>query len=382
MYVEEEDYEHFKRDEVNYLNKLNYQFNLNQRFVNVKDDEGNYFKCQTPFLKVLKPVHVTLNKKKTIAKKYIILELSDDLDFNHQIGDFTFIINKIHEISQEKIRENSMEWFNTEFDEIGLDIKVRRPIEQQRECEFIRICIPQNKQIEEEINLLQKGDYILSNIFFRGLKVSNDYINEEWEMNDFITQEKYEQFKKTDLLYEDIENMEKITTIMEDEYQQELNEVNENKEEIKNELNENKEEINNELNETDEIKNELNENNEETKNESNENDENKQIVKHEFEEMSMVEVNNGECEQEIIIETKNSITYNENDENKEEIINNDNIEEENIKKKNKEKKVKKENKSEKKDVKDRIKENKIKKLTNSSMTSEQVIKKNKKLLFF
>jgi hypothetical protein len=359
MYVEEEDYEHFKRDEVNYLNKLNYQFNLNQRFVNVKDDEGNYFKCQTPFLKVLKPVHVTLNKKKTIAKKYIILELSDDLDFNHQIGDFTFIINKIHEISQEKIRENSMEWFNTEFDEIGLDIKVRRPIEQQRECEFIRICIPQNKQIEEEINLLQKGDYILTNIFFRGLKVSNDYINEEWEMNDFITQEKYEQLKKTDLLYEDIENMEKITTIIEDEYQHEVNEVNENKEENKNELNE------------------INENKEETENELN-----KEVVKNEFEEMSLIEVNNGECEQEIIIETKNSITYNDINENKEEIINNDNIEEENIKKKNKEKKVRKENISENKNVKDRIKENKLKKLTNNSITSEQVIKKNKKLLFF
>ena len=198
----EEDYEKFTKNDINNLTNLNFDFNLNERFVHVKDNEGNYFKCQTPFLKILKPLHITLNKKKTIAKKYIILETRDDLDFNNQIGEFMFIINKIHEISQEKIREKSMDWFNTEFDDIGLDIKVKRPIDQQKDSEFIKISI--NKDLEE-VTKLNKGEYILCDIIFKGLKISNDYIMEEWELTNFITQEIFDEMQNTEYMNEKLE---------------------------------------------------------------------------------------------------------------------------------------------------------------------------------
>jgi len=364
MYVEEEDYDNFKREEVNYLSDLRYEFNLNQRFVNVRNDEGKNFRCQTPFLKVLKPIHVTLNKKKTIAKKYIILETNDDLDFNNQIGDFLFIVNKIHEISQEKIKENSLEWFNTEFDEIGLDIKVKRPIDQQKDSEFIRISLPKNKQIEDQINELKRGDYVLCNIIFKGLKVSNDYITEEWELEDFMTQEQYEHLKKTDLLYEDIEKTDRVTSILEEEYMEELNKekyennekgeiIDEAKEE---EINETKDDIIYEGKEEtiEEGKEEVNN---ETKCEEKDNIINEDI------EMSVVEVNYGECEQ--TKEIQNEIELEKND----------------IKdiRKNKEKKS----------VNEKILENKTKKksltsLTNLTNTSNVIkhVKKNKKLLYF
>jgi hypothetical protein len=225
MYIEEDNYESFKNDKINNLSNLNYNFILNQRFVSVKDENQQYFSCQTPFLKVLKTNHITFNKKKTIANKYIILETSDELDFNNQIGDFLFIINKIHEISQEKIKENSMEWFNTEFDEIGLDIKVRRPIDQQKDNEFIKIAIPKNKEIEEKINLVSKGDYILCNIKFKGLKVSNDYIIEEWELDDFVTQNQYDELQNKELLTYDVKDNELITTILEEELNNEVSVV-------------------------------------------------------------------------------------------------------------------------------------------------------------
>ena len=215
MYVEEDNYEYFKNEKVNNLSKLNYDFILNKRFIDVKDNNDEYFQCQTPFMRVLKPNHITLNRKKTIANKYIILEINDELDFNNQIGDFLYIINKIHEISQEKIKNNSMKWFKTEFDEIGLDIKVRRPINEQKENEFIKICIPKNKELEDKIDLLSKGDYILCNIVFKGLKVSNDYINEEWELTDFITQEKYDEMQNSELF--SIQNNELMTSILEEE---------------------------------------------------------------------------------------------------------------------------------------------------------------------
>ena len=108
-----------------------------------------------------------------------------------------FVINKIHEISQEKIREKSMEWFNTEFDDIGLDIKVRRPIDQQKDSEFIRIALPKNEDMEREIANIEKGSYIICNILFKGLKVSSEHIMEEWEIKDFITQDKYDEIQNS-----------------------------------------------------------------------------------------------------------------------------------------------------------------------------------------
>ena len=221
----EENYDKFNKEDINNLNKLNYTFELSERFVNVKDDNGNYFQCQTPFLKVLKPIHTTLNKKKTVAKKYIILEINDDLDFNNQIAEFMLVINKIHETSQEKIREKSIEWFNTEFDDIGLDIKVRRPIDQQKDNEFIRISIPKNLDLENEINNLTKGSYILSNIIFKGLKISNDLITEEWEIKDFITQENYELLNKKEYIDNNLTDIEVISHILEEEHIEKNDEV-------------------------------------------------------------------------------------------------------------------------------------------------------------
>ena len=206
----EQDYETFNKNDINTLGNLNYNFVINDRYVHVKDDDNNYFSCQTPFLKILKPVHITLNKKKTIANKYVILEISDDLDFNNQIGEFMFMINKIHEVSQVKIKENSLEWFNTEFDDIGLDIKVKRPIDQQKESEFIKIAIPKDKEMEEEFNNLKKNEYIMCNIIFKGLKISNEFIMEEWEIKEFITQTRYEDIQRIEMIDESA--IEKLTT--------------------------------------------------------------------------------------------------------------------------------------------------------------------------
>ena len=221
MNFEDEDYSKFTNNDINYLNNLNFTFNVHDRFVHVKDSENNYFKCSTPFLKILKPVHTTLNKKKTVAKKYIILETNDDLDFNNQIGEFMFIINKIHEISQEKIREKSISWFNTEFDDIGLDIKVRRPIDQQKESEFIKITIPKN--LESEISLMEKGSYVLSTIIFKGLKISSDFIIEEWELSNIITQEKYDEIQNNDFIENSIIE---VDTIMENDIEEIIKEKN------------------------------------------------------------------------------------------------------------------------------------------------------------
>lgn len=243
---------------INNLDNLKYTFSLSDRFVHVKDENNKYFEVQTPFLKILKTVHTTLNKKKTIAKKYLILETNDELDFNNQIGQFIFVINKIHELSQEKIREKSIEWFNTEFDDIGLDIKVRRPIDQQRDNEFIKISLPKNSEIENEIANLSKDIYIRCNIIFKGLKVSSEYIIEDWEIKDFITQEKYDEIQNTEFLCNTINDTDHIQTLLDENkiIQNELTNTEENNKNINDELSNIEENII-----ISEIVNETNENN-------------------------------------------------------------------------------------------------------------------------
>ena len=182
------------------INQLKFRFSINERFIYAKNDINKYFEFESPFLKVLKPIHVTYNKKKTISKKYLILETNEDVDFNNEINNFIYNINKIHEISQERIKEKSLSWFNTEFDEIGLDLKIRRPIEQHKNSEFIKISIPlDNHELEEKISKLSKGDYILCNLLFKGLKVSSDFIVEDIEIKDFITQKEYDDIQNYDI---------------------------------------------------------------------------------------------------------------------------------------------------------------------------------------
>jgi len=64
MNFNEETYDSFNNNGINNLNNLNYNFSLNDRFIHVTDENNENFTCQTPFLKILKTIHTTLNKKK------------------------------------------------------------------------------------------------------------------------------------------------------------------------------------------------------------------------------------------------------------------------------------------------------------------------------
>jgi len=219
-----------EENKIDYLSSFDYIFSIKNRFIDVNKN-GDYFKFKTPFLKILKPIHSTLNKKKTIAKKYIILDINNESSFNDELGNFIFIINKVHEISQENIKKKSIEWFNTEFDDFGLDIKIKRPIDQNKDNDFIRVIIPNNEILENKISKLSKDIYVSCDIVFKGLKVSNDYIVEEWELIDITTQEEFEEEQKNKIINEDSN----IESLIEDDIVEEIiNNQENNKKDIKN----------------------------------------------------------------------------------------------------------------------------------------------------
>ena len=171
------------------FNNLTFDFDYKNRFINCLFDNEKNFMFETPFLKVLKPLHISNSKKNIELNKYIIIETLNNLENNNE---FMIVINKIHEISQENIKKNSKSWFNLELDDFGLDMKVRRPIDSQKNIQFIKIIIGNDQLLLTKINNLDKNTYISMKIKYNGLRVLSDNLIEEWELIDFITQNDYD----------------------------------------------------------------------------------------------------------------------------------------------------------------------------------------------
>ena len=150
------------------FNNLTFDFDYKNRFINCLFDNEKNFMFETPFLKVLKPLHISNSKKNIELNKYIILETLNNLENNNE---FMIVINKIHEISQENIKKNSKSWFNLELDDFGLDMKVRRPVDSQKNIQFIKIIIGNDQLLLTKINNLEKNTYISMKIKY------NEYLN-------------------------------------------------------------------------------------------------------------------------------------------------------------------------------------------------------------
>ena len=149
-------------EKINNINKLSFNFDYKNRFIYSNYDDDSNLIIETSFLKVLKPIHISNGKKKNLSKKYIILELTENNNENQD--DFLLVLNKAHEISQYNIKKNSLSWFNSEFDEFTLDMKVRRPIDIQKNIKFIKFDI-NNENLYNKVSELDKNIYIsLSNI--------------------------------------------------------------------------------------------------------------------------------------------------------------------------------------------------------------------------
>ena len=212
-------------ENISELNNLHFDFEYKKRFIHAYLNETNYFTFNTPLLKVLKPVHVSINKKKNLSKNYIILELNENQNMHQELDDMAIMVNKIHEISQVNIQKNSIKWFNTEFDEIGLDMKVKRPIDNQKEKNFIKILINNDDELLQKVEKLQKDCYISCKLGYKGLKVNSDHLMEEYILYNFMDEEELNEIN----LYNE-QNNELIEIIGEEIENEDNNEIIENNE--------------------------------------------------------------------------------------------------------------------------------------------------------
>jgi hypothetical protein len=196
---------------------LQFHFDYKNRFVHCHYGNKSQYQFQTSLLKVLKPLHISINKKNKESNKYIIIEINPDdvvptqnLSENELENNYLMVIvNKLHEISQENIQKNSIQWFNIELDDFDLDMKVKRPIDQQKNIQFIKILIHNNEELLQKIEQLEKNTYISMDIRFNGLRICSDHLMEEWELMDFTNQE-----EKELLLSEYIENKMDVSSLL------------------------------------------------------------------------------------------------------------------------------------------------------------------------
>ena len=176
-------------EKLNNISKLSFDFDYKNRFIYCSLEDDSNLIIETSFLKVLKPIHISNSRKKNLSKKYMILELSGNVDDNENF--YLEVIDKIHELCQYNIKKNSLSWFNSEFDDFTLDMKVRRPIDMQKNTKFIKLLIDE-ENILEKIENLDKNTYVSCKLKFNGLKINSDHLIEEWELINYITQEEYE----------------------------------------------------------------------------------------------------------------------------------------------------------------------------------------------
>jgi hypothetical protein len=195
-----------------FANFMDLSFNCvtEERYIYVKNKMNENFKSETPFLKILKPFHIHKNKN------YIILSINEDFDFNDEINDFIYLVNKIHEFSQENIKLESKKWFGKDFDIYDLDNIVKRPIEEHKSNNYIKLIIPNIEELEERVLKLEKDSYVKCNIEFQGLKISREILMEEWVLTNFITQKEFDETNSMEY----IDNLNKDDTIN-------LNKINE-----------------------------------------------------------------------------------------------------------------------------------------------------------
>jgi hypothetical protein len=238
-----------------FSNFMDLSFNCitEERYIYVKNKNDECFKSETPFLKVLKPYHINKNKS------YLILAINDDFDFNDEINDFVYLINKIHEFSQENIKLESKKWFGKDFDIFDLDNIVKRPIEEHKSNNYIKLVIPNNELLEQKILNLSKDTYVKCNIEFQGLKISKETLMEEWFITDFITQEEIDEKNKLEYV-SDLKIQKDVFQYNETQIDDSNNGQQENC--LNNEIQENVDDSNNNNNETQNVDDSNNNNNE------------------------------------------------------------------------------------------------------------------------
>jgi hypothetical protein len=151
--------------------------------------ESTRFLYKTPMLKVFKNIHEFNNDY------YLILNLDNEDDINHEIYNFKSRMDRIYGKAQDEVKKNYKEIFPNlkgYVDQVTYETCVKRPYTGSR-GQLMKLLIQEGDElIFQKLEKLVEGDHLQCTLWYKGLrKVSGGRMVEEYVLMDFVTEDEW-----------------------------------------------------------------------------------------------------------------------------------------------------------------------------------------------
>ncbi len=183
-------FEYIREDKYMYLHDFyEVKASSSRRGEDETKGELTRFLYKTPMLKVFKNIHEFNNDY------YLILNLDNEDDINHEIYNFKSRMDRIYGKAQDEVKKNYKEIFPNlkgYVDQVTYETCVKRPYTGSR-GQLMKILIEEgNEEMFHKLEKLVEGDHLQCTIWYKGLrKVSGGRMIEEYVLIDFVTEDEW-----------------------------------------------------------------------------------------------------------------------------------------------------------------------------------------------
>lgn len=173
------------------MGNLHFEYIREDKYMYLHETKGENtrFLYKTPMLKVFKNIHEFNNDY------YLILNLDNEDDINHEIYNFKSRMDRIYGKAQDEVKKNYKEIFPNlkgYVDQVTYETCVKRPYTGSR-GQLMKILIEEgNQEMFQKLERLVEGDHMQCTIWYKGLrKVSGGRMIEEYVLIDFVTEDEW-----------------------------------------------------------------------------------------------------------------------------------------------------------------------------------------------
>lgn len=173
------------------MGNLHFEYIREDKYMYLHETKGEStrFLYKTPMLKVFKNIHEFNNDY------YLILNLDNEDDINHEIYNFKSRMDRIYGKAQDEVKKNYKEIFPNlkgYVDQVTYETCVKRPYTGSR-GQLMKILIEEgNEEMFHKLEKLVEGDHLQCTIWYKGLrKVSGGRMIEEYVLIDFVTEDEW-----------------------------------------------------------------------------------------------------------------------------------------------------------------------------------------------
>jgi hypothetical protein len=173
------------------MGNLHFEYIREDKYMYLHETKGENtrFLYKTPMLKVFKNIHEFNNDY------YLILNLDNEDDINHEIYNFKSRMDRIYGKAQDEVKKNYKEIFPNlkgYVDQVTYETCVKRPYTGSR-GQLMKILIEEgNQEMFHKLERLIEGDHMQCTIWYKGLrKVSGGKMIEEYILIDFVTEDQW-----------------------------------------------------------------------------------------------------------------------------------------------------------------------------------------------